>query len=393
MIALLLTVIYLAFISLGLPDSLLGSAWPVIHLQFGVDSALAGLVSLVITLGTVVSALLSDRLTRRLGAGLVTALSVAMTAAALLGFSFSRSVAALCLWAVPYGLGAGAVDAALNNYVALHFKARHMSWLHCFWGLGASLSPLIMGFYLSRGENWQGGYRCVSLIQWGLTAALFLSLPLWRKLQSPQEEAARSAPPLGLRRALAIPGVPYMLTAFFCYCGLETVTFLWTSSYLVSVRGLSPDRAAFFGSFMYAGMTVGRLLNGFVAEGMGDRRMIRVGAGVMLLAVALLLQPWTPLALAGLLVLGLGAGPVYPSIIHATPANFGAENSQAIIGVQMASAYLGSSLLPPLFGAVATRTTLALFPYALALLVLALLAMTEKLNRLRRESSRQEAQA
>ena len=268
-----------------------------------------------------------------------------------------------------------------------------MSWLHCFWGLGASLSPLIMGFYLSRGENWQGGYRCVSLIQWGLTAALFLSLPLWRKLQSPQEEAARSAPPLGLRRALAIPGVPYMLTAFFCYCGLETVTFLWTSSYVVSVRGLSPDRAAFFGSFMYAGMTVGRLLNGFVAEGMGDRRMIRVGAGVMLLAVALLLQPWTPLALAGLLVLGLGAGPVYPSIIHATPANFGAENSQAIIGVQMASAYLGSSLLPPLFGAVATRTTLALFPYALALLVLALLAMTGKLNRLRRESSRQEAQA
>ena len=383
MVSLLLTVIYLAFISLGLPDSLLGSAWPVIHLQFGVDSALAGLVSFIITLGTVISALLSDRLTRKLGAGLVTALSVALTAAALLGFSLSGSVAALCLWAVPYGLGAGAVDAALNNFVALHFKARHMSWLHCFWGLGASLSPVIMGFFLSRGENWQGGYRCVSLIQWVLTAALFLSLPLWRRMRSEAEAQEQSAPPLGLGKALRIPGVPYILTAFFAYCGLETITFLWTASYLVSVRGLSPDRAAFFGSLMYVGMTLGRFLNGFVAEPMGDRRMIRLGAGVMLAAVALILQPWTPLALAGLLVLGLGAGPVYPSIIHATPDNFGRENSQAIIGIQMASAYSGSSLLPLLFGWVAARTTLRLFPFVLALLILVLLLMTEKLNRRR----------
>ena len=383
MVSLLLTVIYLAFISLGLPDSLLGSAWPVIHLQFGVDSALAGLVSLIITLGTVISALLSDRLTRKLGAGLVTALSVALTAAALLGFSLSGSVAALCLWAVPYGLGAGAVDAALNNFVALHFKARHMSWLHCFWGLGASLSPVIMGFFLSRGENWQGGYRCVSLIQWVLTAALFLSLPLWRRMRSEAEAQEQSAPPLGLGKALRIPGVPYILTAFVAYCGLETSTFLWTASYLVSVRGLSPDRAAFFGSLMYVGMTLGRFLNGFVAEPMGDRRMIRLGAGVMLAAVALILQPWTPLALAGLLVLGLGAGPVYPSIIHATPDNFGRENSQAIIGIQMASAYSGSSLLPLLFGWVAARTTLRLFPFVLALLILVLLLMTEKLNRRR----------
>ena len=381
--SLLLVIIYLAFISLGLPDSLLGSAWPVIHLQFGVDSSLAGLVSFIITMGTVVSALLSDRLTRKLGAGLVTALSVALTAAALLGFSISNSVAALCLWAVPYGLGAGAVDAALNNYVALHFKARHMSWLHCFWGVGASLSPTIMGAFLSRGANWRGGYRCVSLIQWVLTAALFLSLSLWKQKQSPEETEAESAPPLGLTKALRIPGVPYILTAFFAYCGLETVTFLWTASYLVSARGLAPERAAFFGSLMYLGMTLGRFVNGFVAERMGDKRMIRVGVGVMLVATLLLMQPWTPLALAGLLLLGFGAGPVYPSIIHATPASFGRENSQAIIGIQMASAYTGSSLLPLLFGWLAARTTLALFPFALALLDLALLVMTEKLNRLK----------
>lgn len=390
MFSLLLVVIYLSFISLGLPDSLLGAAWPSMLPQLGVPLSYAGYLSMIISCGTVISSLLSDRLLRRFGTGLVVSCSVLMTAAALLGYSLAPSYAVLCIFAIPYGLGAGAVDAALNHYVAVHYAARHMSWLHCFWGLGASLSPLIMGFFLSRGENWQGGYRCVSLIQWVLTAVLFLSLPLWRTLQSPEEAAARSAP-LGLRRALQIPGVPCILTAFFSYCGLETVTFLWTSSYLVSVRGLSPDRAAFFGSFMYAGMTLGRLLNGFVTERMGDRRMIRIGAGVMLLAVVLLLQPYTPPALAGLLILGLGAGPVYPSIIHATPANFGAANSQAIIGVQMASAYLGSSLLPPLFGALAARTTLRLFPYALALLVLVLLAMTEKLNRLRQTDTRQEA--
>ena len=224
MLTFLLVIIYLSFISLGLPDSLLGTAWPVMRFEFGASLDFAGVISMIITAGTIVSSLLSDRMTRRFGAGAVTAVSVAMTAAALFGFSVSRSLFAMCLWSIPYGLGAGAVDAALNNYVALHYSARHMSWLHCFWGVGASISPYIMGAALSMQLGWRKGYLAVSVIQIALALFLFASLPVWKKArlraaQSGDDETAY--PPVGLLRALRIPGVPYILTAFFCECAIE----------------------------------------------------------------------------------------------------------------------------------------------------------------------------
>ena len=384
MFSLLLAIIYIAFISLGLPDSLLGAAWPVMRLQFGAPLSQAGMISMIIAGGTIVSSLLSDRLTRRLGTGLVTALSVAMTAAALFGFSISNSVTALCLWGIPYGLGAGAVDAALNNYVALHYSSRHMSWLHCFWGVGASISPYIMAAWLARGDNWQGGYRTVSLLQVALTAVLFMSLPMWKKRDDgePGAKAADALRPLGLAGALRIPGVPAILLAFLSYCAAETTAGLWASSYLVEARGVDAGTAARFASLFYLGITFGRFLNGFVADRMGDRRMIRVGVGGMLAGMALVVLPVesTLPALAGLIVFGLGCAPVYPSIIHATPDNFGAQNSQAIIGIQMAAAYTGSTFMPPLFGVIAGAATIRLFPGYLAFFAVMLLVMTERVN-------------
>ena len=386
MFSLLLAIIYLAFISLGLPDSLLGSAWPVMRLDFGAELSFAGVISMIIAAGTIVSSLLSERMTRRLGTALVTAISVAMTAAALFGFSLCSSPIQLCLWAIPYGLGAGAIDAALNNFVALHYSSRHMSWLHCFWGVGASISPYIMSAALTRSGSWQAGYRTVGVIQVVLTALLFFSLPLWKAADRKDDAGNGEAPPLlGLRGALRISGVPLILIAFCAYCGGETTAGLWTSSYLVGARGIAPETAASFASLFYLGITFGRFLNGFVADRMGDRRMIRIGIAVMALGVVLILLPLRSdlPSLAGLVIFGLGCAPVYPSIIHSTPANFGKENSQAIIGVQMASAYVGSTFMPPLFGLIAQHLSLKLFPIYLALLLLALLLMTEGLNRLK----------
>ena len=386
MLSLLLTIVYLAFISLGLPDSLLGSAWPVMHLQFGAELSFAGVISMIIAGGTIVSSLLSERMTRRFGTALVTAVSVSMTAAALFGFSLSSSLPQLCLWAVPYGLGAGAIDAALNNFVALHYSSRHMSWLHCFWGVGASVSPYIIGAALTRSGSWQLGYRTVGVIQIVLAALLFLSLPLWRTVKAGDDrESGKEKPLLGLRGALKISGVPLILAAFCAYCGAETTAGLWASSYLVGVRGIRPETAASFASLFYLGITFGRFLSGFVADRMGDRRMIRVGIGVMALGTVLILLPLRSdlSALAGILIFGLGCAPVYPSIIHSTPANFGKENSQAIIGVQMASAYVGSTFMPPLFGLIAQHVSLGLYPLFLALMLTVLLVMTERLNRLK----------
>ena len=385
MFSLLLAIIYLAFISLGLPDSLLGSAWPVMRLDFGAELSFAGVISMIIAGGTIVSSLLSERMTRKLGTALVTAISVGMTAAALIGFSLSPSLFWVCLWAIPYGLGAGAIDAALNNYVALHYSSRHMSWLHCFWGVGASISPYIMGAALAR-SGWQAGYRTIGLIQIALTALLFFSLPLWKKAVPEEErEEEEKRPLLGLRGALRIPGVPLILTAFFAYCGAETTAGLWSASFLVGVRAIAPEIAARFASLFYLGITAGRFLSGFVAERMGDRRMIRAGLGVMALGVGLILLPLASNlpALCGLVIFGLGCAPVYPSIIHSTPFNFGRENSQAIIGIQMASAYVGSTLMPPLFGLLAQRLSLRLYPLYLAVLTVLLFVMTERLNRLK----------
>lgn len=376
MFSLLLFIIYLAFISLGLPDSLLGSAWPVMHRELGVPLSWSGAVFMIIAVGTIASSLLSDRLTRRFGAGKVTALSVALTCAALFGFSFSRSFAALCLWAVPYGLGAGGVDAALNNYVALHYASRHMSWLHCMWGVGATAGPYIMRAALSGGFGWNAGYRAIGFIQLALTAGLLLSLPLWKRAEGDAE--AEAAEPLPLRGVVALPGAKAVMLCFFCYCALEQTVGLWASSYLVTARGVDAVTAAGYGSLFFLGVTAGRALSGFATLRLSDTQMVRLGQLLTALGVALLLLPLgNGAALAGLAVVGLGCAPVYPSLIHATPAHFGAGRSQAVIGVQMASAYVGTSLMPPLFGALASKTTIRLFP-AYLLLLLAVMALSHE---------------
>lgn len=384
MVHLLLAVIYLSFISLGLPDSLLGAVWPSIYQGFGVPVSYSGVIFCIISVGTVISSLQSDRLTRRFGAGGVTAISVGMTAAALFGFSVSDSFGALCLWAIPYGLGAGSVDAALNNYVALHFASRHMSWLHCMWGIGASAGPYIMGAVLARNAGWHTGYRVIGVIQLVLTAVIVFSLPLWkaRTAVNAEEQAAAPAKALTLQQIFRIPGVKEVLITFFCYCSLEQTTGLWASSYLVLNRGIAPETAASFASLFFIGITAGRALSGFLTLKWNDAQMVRIGLGVIALGAAALLLPLgQTAALAGLVLVGLGCAPIYPSIIHATPGHFGAERSQAIIGVQMASAYIGNCLMPPLFGAIADHTTIAIFPYYLLVILILMAAMHEKLQK------------
>ncbi|HWV75955.1 MAG TPA: MFS transporter, partial [Isoptericola sp.] len=359
--------------------------------DLGVPVSFAGIITMIIAGGTILSSLASERVTKRFGAGVVTAVSVGLTAAALVGFSVSGSFWLLCLWAIPYGLGAGAVDAALNNYVALHFAARHMNWLHSFWGLGASISPFIMSYALTSGLGWSSAYRIVGVAQAVLTVVLIASIPLWGKVRpAPGAERPDDAEPSGgrshvpLATALRIPGVLLILAAFFAYCALESTAILWASTYLVTDRGVDPATAAAFASLFLLGITAGRFLAGFFADRVGDKRLIRGGFVVVGLAVVLIALPvGTPVpALVGLVVAGLGCAPIYPAIIHSTPANFGARSSQAVIGIQMAAAYTGSTLAPPAFGVLSAWVGAGVFPLFLAVLVVLGLLMSERLNRL-----------
>lgn len=383
---LLLTLIYIAFISLGLPDSLLGAAWPVMRVQFAAPIDFAGIISMIIAGSTIISSLLSDRMAWKLGTAKVTVISVALTAVSLFGFSCSTALWMICLWSVPYGLGAGAIDAGLNNYVALHYNSRHMSWLHCFWGVGASVSPYIMAHFLTRGADWQGGYRCISFIQIAIAALLFFTLPVWRVNEQAASADEEKVPPLGLKKAVSIPGVWLILLAFFGYCSCEATTFLWTSSYLVEARAVEPVTAASLASLFFLGITLGRFLNGFTADRFGDRTMIRFSVFLVLFSTVLVMLPFRSNlpAMAGIALIGLGCAPIYPCIIHSTPVNFGRENSQAIIGVQMACAYAGTTFMPPLFGLIARYVSIKLFPYFLALSILLTLVMTEKLNKMKK---------
>lgn len=399
MTQLLLAIIYLAFISLGLPDSLLGSAWPTMYQQFGVPISYAGIISMIISAGTIVSSLQSDRLTKKLGTGKVTAISVAATAVALFGFSFSHSFWALCLWAIPYGLGAGSVDASLNNYVALHYESRHMSWLHCMWGVGATAGPYIMGIALSMGQGWNMGYRYIGIIQVVLTAVLVFSLPLWKGRKSPienlqnaemeqllenaSEKADTTAEKaLSLREILKIAGAKEVMLCFFCYCAQEQTAGLWASSYLTLHKGVSSETAAIFASLFYIGITVGRAISGFITMKLNDTQMVRLGQSIIVLGIMAMVLPGSNvLALAGLILIGLGCAPIYPCVIHSTPAHFGADKSQAIIGVQMAFAYIGILAMPPLFGVLASRISVALLPCYLFAILVVMVIMHELLTK------------
>lgn len=357
----LLALIYLAFISLGLPDSLLGSGWPEMHLEFGVPTSYMGIVSMIISGGTIVSSLLSSRLTDKFGTRIVTVSSVFLTVIALFGFSFSNAFWMLLLFAIPYGLGAGAIDAALNNYVALHYKAKHMSWLHCFWGIGTIISPFIMGFALTN-SSWEMGYRIVGFIQLGIAIVLLATLPVWKVNETKREEEKKN---VGIVSAFKMKGVPFLLLGFLCYCAAEATTMGWASTYFVEVKGLSTEEAASFASLFYIGITLGRFVSGFVTEKLGDKKSIFIGFGILLSGILLLALPIDSYiaAVVAFVVIGFGCGPIYPSIIHSTPSNFGKENSGAIIGIQMASAYVGSTFMPPLFGLLGNATTFKIMPY------------------------------
>lgn len=389
MLSLLLVIIYITFISLGLPDSLLGSAWPVMQSDLNVPLSYAGIVIIIITVGTIISSLLSDQLTQRFKPGIVTAFSVSMTALALMGFSFSRSFIALCFWAIPYGLGAGAVDAALNNYVALNYASRHMNWLHCFWGLGATVSPYIMGYFLTNNLGWQNGYRAIGFIQIVLAVLLIVTLPIWQQkkelvlppndLVDGQSQKAQSWSEL-----FQIKGLKLMLVTFFAYCGLELTTGLWATTYLVEYRLVPENVAAKFGSLFFIGITIGRFVCGFVADRFGDKALIRWGICLLASGIVFIALPLETdyLALCGLIIIGLGCAPIYPAIIHATPSYFGKKNSQAIIGIQMACAYLGSTIVPPVFGVLASSFTIGLFPAYLFLFAVLMFLTSERLNKL-----------
>ncbi len=380
MFSLLLALIYVSFISLGLPDSLLGSAWPQMQESLGVSLSLGGVISFLITASTILSSLMSHRVIQRFGTGGVTMCSVAMTALALLGFSLSDSFLVLCLWAIPYGLGAGSVDAALNNFVALHCKAKHMSWLHCFWGIGATGGPYIMGLCLSRGMGWQAGYRTISFLQMALTLILLLSLPLWKKQEQPLsggETVRPQTPQWG--KLLKRPGVKAALTAFFFYSALELTTGLWGSSYMVAVRGISPETAAKWISLFYLGITAGRFFSGILTLRFSDDTMVHLGEGTAIVGIILLLLPLHNLFLCvGLILTGLGCAPIYPSLLHATPQRFGKSLSQSLMGTQMAISYLGSTTMPPVSGFLSEKISMGLYPVLLLVFALCMTILTEK---------------
>ncbi len=367
MISLLLAIIYISFISLGLPDSLLGSAWPVIYPELGIPVSWSGIVFMIISVGTVISSLQSDRLTKKYGAGMVTAVSVGMTAIALFGFSISHSFIALCIWAIPYGLGAGSVDAALNNYVALHFASRHMSWLHCMWGVGASVGPYIMSAAITRTASWNNGYRIISIIQIVLSAIIFLSLPLWKKAEGSESSSEETeAKPLPLKDVVKIPGAKQVMLAFFCYCALEQTVGLWASSYLVLHKGVAEATATAFASLFYIGITTGRAVNGFMTLKFSDTQLVHLGQALIAIGCVMMVLPGPDmLALIGFIIIGIGCAPVYPSIIHSTPEHFGRDKSQAMVGIQMASAYIGTSIMPPLFGLLTKFIGVAFLPFYL----------------------------
>jgi len=383
MATLLLIIIYLAFISLGLPDSLLGTAWPAIMTDMSLLVSYAGILSVIISGGTIISSVLSERIIRRFGTGTVTAVSVTLTAIALLGCSLSRDFWMLCILAVPLGLGAGSVDASLNNFVALHYKARHMSWLHCFWGVGATAGPMIMSFFLAGEGGWKSGYRTIGIIQVCLIIVLFISLPLWRKVGEGAGQQELSGEPVGMLSILGKPGAKPALLTFFSYCAVEAAAGLWGGSYLVLNKGITAGTAAKWVSMYYFGITLGRFAAGFITMKMDNRTLVRLGQGIIAAGLICIILPLGKNSLlpAGFLLMGIGCAPVFPCLLHETPKRFGKDLSQALMGIQMASAYVGATAMPPLLGLMAQHFSFTIYPYYLLAVTAMMIVFNELTNR------------
>ncbi len=383
MSTLLLVIIYVSFISLGLPDAILGSAWPVMYQDFSAPISFAGVVGMLISVGTIVSSLFSSYFLNRYSTGTVTTVSVSLTAVSLLGFSFASTPLHLCLLAIPYGLGAGSVDAGLNNFVAVNYKSRHMSWLHCFWGLGASIGPYVMGFVLANSLSWTVGYRAVAIFQCILTVILIASIPLFKQKQAllQQQSEIPQKNNVGILQAVKLKNAKYRMLIFFSYCSLEATTGLWASSYLVLYKGFEETLAAKLASLYYLGIMLGRFLSGFISDYFGNKNMVRGGQIIAFFSILMLLLPLGDfVSMAGLLLIGFGSAPVFPCLIHETPKTFGVENSQTIIGLQMSSAYTGISLMPPLFGLLAQNTSFGLYPFYLLIFAITMFLLSEKVN-------------
>lgn len=389
MAILLLIVIYLAYISLGLPDAILGAAWPALQDDFQAPLSAAGLLFMIVTSGTIVSSLLSGRLLNRFGTGRVTLVSCLLTAVSLFGFFLSPTFVWLIFFSVMLGLGAGAIDTGLNHFVANHYKAHHMSWLHCFWGVGATAGPLIMAYHIANQESWRSGYFTLSMLQFCLVLILFISLPLWKvkrkqpALSAEEKEIPAEAAAASTSHPFRIKGVKLAMFSFLFYVGAETAVGLWGSSYFVYVKGVSASAAAQYISLYYGGITIGRLITGFITFRVSNRRLILTGQVASLFGVVLMVLPLpVGFALAGLVIIGLGFAPIFPCMLHETPVRFGAGASAVIIGYQMASAYLGSALIPPLIGLTASFVSIAIFPVFIVLLIIGMLYTSEKIHRL-----------
>lgn len=387
----LLFVIYLAFISLGLPDSLLGAAWPVMKSDYGAPLETAGLLSMMIAAGTIISSLASGKVLKRFGTGKVTMVSVLMTAGALLGFHFSPSIVWLIICTIPLGLGAGAVDSGLNDFVASNYKAHHMSWLHCFWGVGATLGPIIMAQFISEENSWRNGYFVISVIQFTLVIVLFFTLPLWNRvtknsritLNHTTEDSKADVIHAKDVKPLQISGVKLALATFFFYCGVEAMIGLWGSSFLVDVKGVSAATAAGWVSFYYAGITIGRCITGFITFKTTNRTLIRAGQIIALSGAIILILPLhSTFSLVGFIIVGIGLAPIFPCMLHETPTRFGKNHSQTIMGYQMAVAYTGTTFVPPLLGFIASHSTVGIFPICIVIFVASMLLSSEKLNSL-----------
>ncbi len=375
MYLLLLALIYLAFISLGLPDSLLGAGWPAIHCEINVPVSYMGIISMIISGGTIVSSLFSDKLTKKLTTRIVVVVSVFLTAIALFGFSLSTEFWMLIVFAVPYGLGAGAIDAALNNYIAVHYASKHMSWLHCFWGVGTIVSPFVMSYALTN-STWHAGYFIVGVIQSAIALLLLATLPVWKVNKSSSVNEQKS---VGLAGALKIKGVPFLLIGFFAYCAAEATAMGWAGTYFSEVKNMTAEQASLFASLFYIGITAGRFISGFIMDKLGDRKMIIIGACILFCGIVSLTVPVDNfiVPMTGFIVIGFGCAPIYPCIIHSTPYNFGEENSGAIIGIQMASAYVGSTFMPPVFGFLGNLIGFEIMPFFLAVFFILMICMTE----------------
>jgi len=383
----LLIIIYISFISLGLPDTLLGATWPTMCRDLEVPFSYAGHLSIMIACGIILSSLMSDYLTKKFGAGKVTAFSVLSTAIAMLGFGLSHSYWQLCLWTIPYGLGAGSVDAALNNFVALHYKAKHMNWLHCFWGIGATTGPFIMGMLLVNGFEWNDGYMTMFVLQISLTAVLMFSLPKWKKASETETATPEDRQSIKFRKLISLPGAKAALLTFFCYIALEGSTGLWGSTYMVNIRGVSPEHATQASTLFFLGITVGRFLSGFVSMRLNNKNMVRLGQGIAFIGALLLLFPLgISMGYVAYIFIGLGCAPIFPSLLHATPDHFGKNLSQAVMGMQMACATAGGTIVPPIIGYIGQHISMHLFPVCLFTALLVMMLSAERLNKVHTNS-------